>query len=436
MKLNVFRDNEIIGSLDILASEPFFGFTYAQQYLNSPKARPLSLSLPLVETRFSGINAQPFFEGLLPEGEARDIIAKRLGISSRSSVKLLRALGRDCAGDISIIEANEGETTAAGSIGEADEGKYIHLSDGIYKLAKEPYEEVTRLQEASRLSLAGAQAKIALYHDDELPIEEGWYIPSLGLPSTHIIKPGILEAYYPHITLNEFLCLHAAMLCGINTAEAEILFPSNPILIIKRYDRLVNKKLGDGLSAVKRIHQEDGCQACGVKADMKYEHDGGPGFYQIRGLLAKYAMRPIEDISMLVRWGIFNYLIGNCDAHSKNISILHNSNGTVSLAPTYDIISTAIYDGRFGTKLSREMAMRIGKHENLDKIDSNDFSEFAKSVGMRKRQVLTIAEEIIEKMPNAFETASVAAEAKGFSEATSITSRIIRGCDKRSVNLC
>ena len=90
MKLNVFRGLVKVGSLDILANEPFYGFTYNSEYLVSPSALPLSLSLPLTQSRYNGIEAQPYFEGLLPEGEARGAIARRLGISRRSSAKLLR----------------------------------------------------------------------------------------------------------------------------------------------------------------------------------------------------------------------------------------------------------------------------------------------------------------------------------------------------------
>jgi len=431
MKLNVFRGIEKVGSLDIHANEPFYGFTYDSGYLSSQSAQPLSLSLPLAPSRYAGAETQPYFEGLLPEGEARDAIARRLGISRRSSVKLLRALGHDCAGDILVIDEDKNPPYDANLYHESSINMYSPLDGGILKIAESPREEILRLQEDMRLSLAGGQGKTALYHDEVKNIVDGWYIPLPGLPTTHIVKPGLLEAHYPHITLNEFLCIRAAFACGFRVVDVDLLYPKTPVLIIKRYDRLISGGTINGLKAVRRIHQEDCCQACGVIPDQKYEHDGGPGFNLIRGLLAKHARRPVEDITTLLKWGIFNYLIGNCDAHSKNLSLVHNMDGTVSLAPAYDLISTTIYDGRFGEKLSRNMGMRIGNHENIDKINTEDFTVFAHDVHVRPQHVVSIAKEIINKLPPAFNAAALAANGKGFTAANDVANRILSGCEKR-----
>ena len=431
MKLNVFFGAVKAGTLDIAANEPFYGFTYDVEYIASPKALPLSLSLPISESRYPGIMARPYFEGLLPEGEARIAIARRLGIPQTSSAKLLRALGRDCVGDISIIE--EGDRIESNSSHEYVNEMQTHypLNEGILKIAEHPHEEITRLQEDMRLSLAGGQKKIALYHKRGDSLLEGWYVPALGLPTTHIVKPGILEAHYPQITVNEFLCLRAASACGIPTVEADILFPETPVIVIRRYDRIMGKILANGFHAVSRIHQEDCCQACGIRSDMKYEHDGGPGFKSVRDLMAKHCKRPFDDIAMLVKWGIFNYLIGNCDAHAKNLSLLHNPDGTVSIAPAYDMISTTIYDGRFGSKLSRNLGMRIGMHENIDKVVKDDFAIFARDVHIRHQQIKYFGEELMQKLPEAFDAASLAAERAGFVNAREIAKRIISGCNQR-----
>ena len=431
MKLNVFRDGIKAGSLDISANEPFYGFTYDSGYLASPSALPLSLTLPLAAKRYPGVEAQPYFEGLLPEGEARDVIARRLGISRRSSVKLLQALGRDCAGDILIVEDAENPLYDLNSGQLKDSGMYLPLEGGIQKIAENPKEEIPRLQEDMRLSLAGGQWKTALYHDHTKPIDEGWYIPLYGLPSTHIIKPGLLDTLYPHLTLNEFLCLRAASECGIQAADVDLMYPETPVIIVKRYDRLICGITTGGLSEVRRVHQEDCCQACGVRSDSKYERDGGPGFKLIRDLLAKHARRPFEDIAMLVKWGMFNYLIGNCDAHSKNISLLYNADGSITLAPAYDLISTTIYDGRFGSKLSRSMGMRIGVHENIDRVDTEDISIFARDVHVRLQQVVSFGKELIHKLPPALSSAVIAAEHAGFSAAGDVAGRILEDCEKR-----
>lgn len=432
MKLNVYRNAVRVGMLDIFTNEPFFGFTYDSEYLASPNARQLSLSLPLAEARYPSNAARPFFEGLLPEGGARDTIARRLGVPRTSAVKLLGALGRDCAGDISVIEEDDALTAKHDAALGARAHEYEFFKDGLLGIAENPHEEVARLQEEMRLSLAGGQEKIALYHKQNDTMHEGWYIPLHGSPSTHIIKPGILEQYYPGITLNEFLCVRAASACGIPAVDAELLYPGAPILIIPRYDREFSDEKVSGLELVNRIHQEDCCQACGVNPELKYEHDGGPGFKQIRDLLVKHVRQPIDDIATLVKLCIFNYLIGNCDAHAKNLSILQNVDGTVSLAPAYDLISTSIYDGRYGSRLSRNMGMRIGIHENIDKVNFDDFKIFSGDVRMRLQQVRIYGEELAQKLPGAFEAAGRIADREGFHYAGELISQIMAGCDKRA----
>ena len=430
MKLGVYRNNIKVGLLDILANEPFFGFTYTDDYLFSPGALPLSISLPLTGSRYPGRLAQPYFEGLLPEGEARDAISRRLGVPLTSSVKLLQALGYDCAGDVTIID--ESNNPPVININAADAFQYIPLDGGLSNIAQKPREEIPRLLEDMRLSLAGGQNKIALYHNPDDPINEGWYIPSLGAPSTHIIKPGLLEAYYPDVTLNEFLCLRAAAACGIQTAEADLLFPETPIIIIKRYDRKIIDETINGFMIPSRVHQEDFCQACGVISSSKYEYDGGPGYKQIRNLLSKYSKHPYEDILTFVKWGLYNYLIGNCDAHAKNLSILYNPDGTVSLSPAYDLICSTVYDGNFGSKLNRGMAMKIGAHENIDKINTDDIKIFAGDVHIRFQQVKSIGTEIVEKLTDALKTAVIDAEAVGFNRASMLAERIIKDSFKRA----
>ena len=432
MKLNVFRGFMKVGSLDILANESFYGFTYDSGYLALPSALPLSLSLPLTQSRYHGTEAQPYFEGLLPEGDARDAIARRLGISRRSSTKLLRALGRDCAGDISILDETEDPPPDLNQSQEINQNTYLPLEGGILKIAEKPHEEIPRLQENMRLSLAGGQGKTALYHDDMKHISQGWHIPLFGLPTTHIIKPGLLETHYPHLTLNEFLCLRAASECGIRAADVDLLYPETPVILIRRYDRMISNITVKDLKAVRRIHQEDCCQACGVKSDLKYEHDGGPGFKQVRDLLVKHARQPFEDIETLVKWGVYNFLIGNCDAHSKNLSLLHNMDGTVSLAPVYDLVSTTIYDGRFGSKLSRNMGMKIGIHENIDKVNAEDFSIFARDVHVRLQQVLSVGKELVRNIPPAFKSAVHAADNAGFSAACDVAGRIMYDFEQRA----
>ncbi len=112
-------------------------------------------------------------------------------------------------------------------------------------------------------------------------------------------------------------------------------------LFIERYDRyLIEGK-------ICRLHQEDFCQALGYAYHVKYETDSGPNFSDCIKLITEVSKQPAVDKIMLIRWFIFNYMIGNADAHAKNISLLYppQMKGRPQLAPFYDLVCTTIYKG-------------------------------------------------------------------------------------------
>ncbi|PKL10089.1 MAG: hypothetical protein CVV51_00515 [Spirochaetae bacterium HGW-Spirochaetae-7] len=88
----------------ILESTPDRGvvFSYDREYLASERAAPLSISLPLRDGEYSQAEAVPFFSGLLPDGDLRRRIADYLHVSAASTLRLLDALGGECAGTVSI----------------------------------------------------------------------------------------------------------------------------------------------------------------------------------------------------------------------------------------------------------------------------------------------------------------------------------------------
>ncbi len=80
------------------------------------------------------------------------------------------------------------------------------------------------------------------------------------------------------------------------------------------------------------MHQEDFCQVLGVLPEMKYEQEGGPGFADCFRLVQEWSAEPILDSLNLLKWALFNFLIGNADAHAKNLSFLYGA-GSVPRDP-------------------------------------------------------------------------------------------------------
>lgn len=391
MGLNVYSRGSLVGRLDMRAGESFYGFTYDPGYLDSGSAEQLSLSLPLQKARFSGDEAFPFFEGLLPEGDVRASIARQLGISPNSPAKLLRALGRDCAGDIAVLEEDDPYQPPA-------DDRYLPLEGGLERLAGNPLAEIAELRADNRLSLAGGQEKIALYHDEREKLDTGWYVPVGGSPSTHIVKPQT-QGRYPLLALNEFLCMRLAKRVGIQTADVGYLPFSMPLLVVSRYDREnTGRRTDRGLAIMKRVRQEDACQALGFPSSRKYQQEGGPGFRDLNSLLLAHSSSYLADRQRLSEAVVFNYLIGNCDAHAKNFSFLLGHRGTVRLVPLYDLVSTSVYADGFGSSLSRTMGMRIGEHANIDKVTRDDFRLLAEDLGMGDALLESLVADIAERL--------------------------------------
>ena len=64
-------------------------FRYDTDWLTQADAYALSKQLPLQTEAFDGQRAGIFFGGLLPEAEARDQVARNLGISANNDFAML-----------------------------------------------------------------------------------------------------------------------------------------------------------------------------------------------------------------------------------------------------------------------------------------------------------------------------------------------------------
>ena len=352
--LNVFLNGTLTGQLHSDDNDRF-SFRYAPEYIQQ-KGVALSCSLPLQSEEFSYREARPFFAGVLPEESSRDIVADRLNVSRNNDIKLANAIGGDCAGAVSLLPAGQ---------------KPLPEGHKVVWLTPEEFAAVLRnLSERSllapgdhvRLSLAGAMCKLTLCHDGER-----FGIPDENTPSTHIIKPG--RADLPDLVHNECFCARLVEKAGLSVAKTSVLeHEAGTFLIVERYDR------HDG----HRIHQEDFCQALGYVPTDKYQSNGGPGFKECYALLRRHVTSPAAAINMLTRAVIFNILIGNNDAHAKNFSLLRHANGTITLAPLYDLVSTEIYD-RFH---NGDMAMKFGGTYDFKWVNKEHIEKMAKDIAV------------------------------------------------------
>lgn len=381
--LDVYLFNDLVGHL-IQDDGGQMVFDYAESWLNKPGATRLSHSLPLRKERFTRNECRGFFAGILPEQAQREIIARNLGISERNDYAMLERIGGECAGAVTFIPAG----------GQLQEGDYNYRKLSAEELAsilKElPKRPLLAGEKGIRLSLAGAQDKVAVR------IEGGDIsLPLGGAPSTHILKPAVQR--FEGVVFNEAFCMKLAAAVGLPAASVEIRnVDGMDYLLVERYDRTHSQVQG-GDPILERLHQEDFCQALGIVPEMKYQKEGGPSFKQSFALLREVSSTPVVDVNQLLDAVIFNYLVGNNDAHGKNFSLVYYGAGTqdmqIRLSPLYDVVSTVYYP-----ELSRDMAMRIGDEYSSEKVTPGNFEQLAEQTGLGKALARSRVPEVVEKV--------------------------------------
>ena len=350
-----------------------FVFRYDKRWLQNEGAIPLSVSLPLREQPYADDSARPFFANLLPEAEIRKVIARRFRISEKNDYALLREIGGDCAGAVSVLPEGV-RPSVKGGYREINEEE---LHKVIVELPKRP---LLAGDKGIRLSLAGAQNKLPVYMEDDRI-----FLPTGNAPSTHILKPAIPG--FEETVENEAFCMMLAERMGLPVPKVAIRRSPDILYVIERYDRMQDKQ-----GKILRLHQEDFCQALGILPENKYESEGGPALARCFDLLKEASVSPAADHRTLILWFVFNRLIGNADAHAKNLAILYTMEGP-RLAPFYDIMCTQVYPG-----LSDRLAMRIGGENRAAWIQNRHFERLGREVGIKPRLIERIVDDMSKKI--------------------------------------
>jgi serine/threonine-protein kinase HipA len=379
-KLNVYLRGEKTGELfeDDLLQLMF-------QY--DKNAAPLSVRLPVRAESYPHAITYPFFENLTPEGEAFEILIKD-HVSGNNVFSILDKLGGDCAGAVALYETTPDSSDTR--ISEISSRKIAQIID---KLPQDPL--LTSIENPPRLSLAGAQSKFAVHK-----LDGKYYRSSDVNPTTHIIK--ITNKRFPDLLENELFCMKLAKIILSNVPEIELLGAEDrPYLEITRYDRYVYN------GTVKRIHQEDFCQALGIVSGKKYQTGSGAKLKDCYRIINEFSENRLMDIICFTEWIIFNYLIGNTDAHAKNLSLLHSDSG-IKLAPFYDLLSTEVYPE---SVIDHEMAMLINGKGRYSSLKLKDFialfenleqnaTNMMKTIKDRFADIISNAEKLRKNMPD------------------------------------
>lgn len=363
-----------------------FIFAYDEKIVATSPGTPLiSVALPVQPERFMPVRTSNWFTGLLPEDEQKKEVARRFDVRPGDDFGLLREIGWECAGAVVILPSDR--TVPPARLQDLTEAG---LCERLRDLPSRPHDGI----EALRVSLGGYQAKLLLTQTSE-----GWSMPLDGAISTHILKPE--PSQWPGIAAAEGWVMTASRE-ATPTAEVVSLNLSDapPTLVVTRFDR--DHESG----ALRRVHQEDGAQAMGLPPDRKYisssPSHSDPSLLKIANLLERYAVDPSFEQARLLEQTVINVIVGNTDAHAKNVGILHPTDQTIALSPLYDVVPAIHFiPGQF------TMGMRVGELARIDRVTVDRLVAEARSWGTRE----TDAIEVIERTLTTFAAGVGAADA-------------------------
>lgn len=395
--LIVWMNGERVGEWGALrGGTPYF--RYAESWADSPRARALSLSLPLTaDLELRGEQVEYYFDNLLPDNpEIRRRIRTRFQTRSSDAFDLLTAIGRDCVGAVQLLppdeEPNGWNRIDAVPLTERDVGSLLRSVTASTPLGRGEDDEF-------RISLAGAQEKTALFR-----MGGKWFRPLHATPTTHILKLplGIIGGFrgdFSDSVENEWLCTQFLRELGFPVADSRIAdFGDQRVLVVARFDRrwmgvdeiAVQRKrfkAADGIW-IARLPQEDFCQATGRPSTRKYEAAGGPSIAEGLTLLAT-SENAARDRTNFVLVQLVFWLLAATDGHGKNFSIHHRAGGAYAMTPFYDILSAWPIIGHGRNQLAIEkaklaMALR-GKsaHYRINEIQARHWQALAQSTGIR-----------------------------------------------------
>lgn len=389
----IWFDDLAVGQVDV-AADGSLSLLYADRWLQTAGAFPLSVTMPLRADPYPSDVISPWLANLLPEEEQLQVLTRSLGIDQADVLAVLAEIGGDTAGALSFGAATERPlwtyTPLTNFYDTAD--PRLALERHFEDLGRRPF---LVGEEGVRQSLAGGQKKsaLAVLGLDGAPVlrlpqtGDVLAIPLNGAPSTLIVKPD--NPNLPGITENEVWCLRMAQAIGIEAAQATILQSSKRTAIgVLRYDRRLGRS-----GQLLRLHQEDFAQANGLPPGRKYERGTLPGL-DLKTLLETGRYVSANDALALLDQVIFNILVANTDAHAKNYSLILPVGATPQLAPLYDVSTVLSWP-----HVVKAYAQSIdGKKRNPDMVAGRHWEAIAREIGYRPTDVKNRVQQVVDAL--------------------------------------
>jgi serine/threonine-protein kinase HipA len=371
-RVGVLRDESAVWTL-----------VYEPDWIRSVDGFDLSPALPKIEGRIEdGGSRRPvqwFFDNLLPEDQARTLLANEAHLSGDDAFGLLEYYGAESAGALTLLP--HGRKPEGGGLKPLPDEMLSRRIRGL------PRHSLSA-DAPKRMSIAGAQHKLpVVLQDGQL------YEPIGATPSTEILKPDHFDVdRYPHSTANEWFCMQLAQQVGLPVPASTLRYVPEPIYLVHRFDRA-----GEGTN-VQRLHVVDACQLLSLDRTYKYRRSTADALSQLVDACREKARTRVA----LYRWGVFNALIGNGDAHLKNLSFFVNPAG-IELTPHYDLVSTASYAAP-GLWRDAELSLPMGTAQRFGELRRADVLDFGGALGLPAPLSGRFLDELLRSITNAAAT--------------------------------
>ena len=386
MYLTIDLNRRHLGKILLEEKSELYGLEYASSWLEGG-GFPVSPHLKPGECASESVKR--FLANLLPEGRWLEELSVSSHISRSNVFGLIATIGAETTGALSFRMGNEPEGGLLTSF------RPVTSDELAERISQRQNVTIAVWDGKPRLSVAGVQDKLPLLirADGQMGFGEG------ELASTHILKFGTARAL--HLVINEYVCMQLAKGLKLPVADVSLARFGEPVLVVRRFDRELT---GD---TVVRRHLIDGCQMLDLPPTYKYERPFGKGGdaavirsgANLPDLFASCRLCRVPAAAMrdMLNWALFQLLIGNSDAHGKNISFFVGQAG-IDMAPAYDMLNLDMY----ATEYDRDFSMAIGDAFAPEDISPWELAEMCESCGLQKRLVAktltTMSEKLLKAM--------------------------------------